>query len=539
VLVAAGVAVVTVAGSYAMGRHAWHQPAPPLTRLGPAGYLLAVAACAALAWRRMYPTAVLLVVFGLVLGYNQAGYPPGAIYLPLIVAFCTAIFSGDRRVGYCVLAIGYLISTCAGPLLHRNALPSAAQFGGLAAWLLVFAAVAELARIRARARRAETEEALAAEQARAEQARRQAGDERLRIAQDLHDILAHQLALITVQANVGLAMIEHEPSRAAGSLTAIKDAGNRALSELRTVLEALRTTGAVGGTPLPDGTGRLPGLVRPDGTRSADGTGSAHDGAAEESRKANCNGPAGVTGPAAPARHEAGALGGRNGALAAGRDRRGDTGAASAGHRGQPGQASVAAAAHSGSAGSPSPWQPSVAAAQAAAGVGDSRSAGPDRKGPAAQIDGVRPLPAQPYWPGALRPAPLVSRASDLAAVIGGTRAAGLTVRQQTAGAQRQLPAPLDQAAYRIVQESLTNAVRHGGPGTNVRLRIEYGPADMCILVEDDGAGTPGAGADAGSGNGLAGMRERAAALHGTLQAGPRPAGGFQVSARLPLGPAR
>ena len=469
VLIAAGLAVVTVAGSYAIGRHAGHQAGQPVARLGPAGYVLAVSACAALAWRRMYPTIVLLAVFGLVLGYNQAGYPPGAIYLPLIVAFCTAVFRGDRRVGYSVLATGYLISTVLGPLLHGQPLPGAAQFGGLAAWLLVFAAGAELARIRARARRAETEEAIAAEQARAEHARRQAGEERLRIAQDLHDILAHQLALITVQANVGLAMIEREPSRAAGSLTAIKDAGNRALCELRTVLEALRTPAVARAGDSPDGAGPRDGISSPDGPAVPD-------------RRDDLGRPDGDSSPdrtVAPDR-----------AL-----RRDENGPADA--------------------------------RLPLDGAGAVSPAGPSAAGPGG-----------PAGHAALRPAPLISRASDLAAVIGGTRAAGLAVRQEISGVQRPLPAPLDQAGYRIVQEALTNAVRHGGPGTLVRLRIEYGRADVRILVEDDGGGSPGAGAGAGSGNGLAGMRERAAALHGELQAGPRAAGGFLVSARLPLGAA-
>ncbi|HEY2552275.1 MAG TPA: histidine kinase [Streptosporangiaceae bacterium] len=490
-LLAAGLAVVTLTGSYASSRHGWGQHATPL---GTAGYLLALTSCGALAWRRLYPTVVLLIVFGSVLAYNQIGYPAGPIYLPLIVAFCTAILRGDRRVSYAVLAVGYLISTCAGPVLHGNRLPTAAQFGGLAAWLLVFAAAAELFRIRARARRAETEEAIAAEQARAEHARRQAGEERLRIAQDLHDILAHQLALITVQANVGLAMIEREPSKAAGSLTAIKDAGNRALSELRTVLDALRTTAG------PDG-GRSADLASPpEGGRPPADPGSP-DGseAAGPVSSAGAVSPAGTVSSAGRARRPAGqgSAGGGPGVIG--------TGAGSA--------------------------RVSASLADPAARHG--------RPAPAADGNGGQAQPGLPSWPGALRPAPLISRSSDLATVIGGTRAAGLTVRQETAGAQPPLPAPLDQGAYRIVQEALTNAVRHGGPGTRVRLRIEYGPADLRILVEDDGGGAPGAGTDAGSGNGLAGMRERAAALHGTLQAGPRPAGGFLVSARLPLGLAR
>jgi signal transduction histidine kinase len=129
---------------------------------------------------------------------------------------------------------------------------SAAVQLGLAAWLLGLAAAAEITRILARFRRAEADERAHAQEARRELAARRAGEQRLRIAQDLHDVLAHQLALITVQANVGLAMLEREPGRASDALSAIKDAGNSALGELPTVLGMLRTPdGAAPRGPVP------------------------------------------------------------------------------------------------------------------------------------------------------------------------------------------------------------------------------------------------------------------------------------------------
>ena len=132
------------------------------------------------------------------------------------------------------------------PEQGRELISPAARLA-LAAWLLVLAAAAEITRIRGRASRAEAERSAQAEEARLEHARRRAGEERLRIAQDLHDVLAHQLALITVQANAGLALLRsHQPDRAGESLTAIKDAGNSALGELRSALETLR---APGGAP--------------------------------------------------------------------------------------------------------------------------------------------------------------------------------------------------------------------------------------------------------------------------------------------------
>lgn len=103
----------------------------------------------------------------------------------------------------------------------------------------------------------------------------------------------------------------------------------------------------------------------------------------------------------------------------------------------------------------------------------------------------------------------------------------------QTEGDARPLPVAVDQAAFRIVQESLTNVTRHAGAAT-VRIAFTYGPIDLTIEVRDDGRGMPAQ--LAGSGNGIAGMRERALALGGDLRAEPRPGGGFVVRAHLPYG---
>jgi signal transduction histidine kinase len=88
-------------------------------------------------------------------------------------------------------------------------------------------------------------------------------------------------------------------------------------------------------------------------------------------------------------------------------------------------------------------------------------------------------------------------------------------------------------AAYRIVQESLTNALRHAG-ASSAAVTLSYADTDLRLEITDDGDGS-GDSASQGAGHGIAGMRERAAAARGTLEAGPRPGGGFRVSARLPL----
>jgi signal transduction histidine kinase len=130
----------------------------------------------------------------------------------------------------------------------------------------------------------------------------------------------------------------------------------------------------------------------------------------------------------------------------------------------------------------------------------------------------------------------------DLDALVSATAAADLDVRMEVTGEPRPVPAGLALTAFRIVQESLTNVRRHAGPAT-VAVRLDYGASDLTVKVEDDGRGPAapqsGNGASpAGGGRGLTGMRERAAAAGGDLEAGARAGGGFQVVARLPLDPA-
>ncbi|HWV85458.1 MAG TPA: ATP-binding protein, partial [Capillimicrobium sp.] len=102
-----------------------------------------------------------------------------------------------------------------------------------------------------------------------------------------------------------------------------------------------------------------------------------------------------------------------------------------------------------------------------------------------------------------------------------------------------RLPEVVEDSAYRIVQEALTNVLRHAGPA-RARIRVVYGERDLIVEVDDDGAGAPAAEPSAaGAGAGLVGMRERAAALGGEVDAGPRDdAPGFRVRARLPAGSA-
>jgi signal transduction histidine kinase len=127
-------------------------------------------------------------------------------------------------------------------------------------------------------------------------------------------------------------------------------------------------------------------------------------------------------------------------------------------------------------------------------------------------------------------PAPGLARIDNL---VSRAEAAGLRVRVEVDGSPRPLPAGLDLAAFRIAQEALTNVARHA-TATTTTVRLVYGLDELVLQVDDDGRG-PAAPGTTGTGTGIIGMRERAVALGGQLEAGPRADGGFRVRARLPL----
>jgi signal transduction histidine kinase len=330
---------------------------------------LIVAAAGALAARRRYPVAVLWGVFGATIVYFTAGYANGPIWLTLIAAYVTAVLRGHRTAAAIVAVIGFLVFPWLDYLIRDGDAPALTTLAGLAAWLLVLLGVAEFVRIR-RERVAETA------RIREEEALRQASEERLRIARELHDALGHHLSLINVQSGVALHLNEELPEQARSSLSAIKQASKEALSELRSVLDILRQEGE-----------RAP-----------------------------------------------------------------------------------------------------------------------------------------------LSPTSTLARLDDLVSQAG---AAGLEVRTETDGNVRRVPFGVDVAAFRIVQEALTNVTRHAGEAT-ATVRISYGERDLTVQIDDDGR-TPSSHGTMGSGKGIVGMRERVGALGGELEAGSRPGGGFRVRARLPL----
>jgi signal transduction histidine kinase len=120
---------------------------------------------------------------------------------------------------------------------------------------------------------------------------------------------------------------------------------------------------------------------------------------------------------------------------------------------------------------------------------------------------------------------------ADLGELLDSMRSTGLAVEAVVEGSPRPLPPGVDLSAYRIVQEALTNALRHAG-GASARVVVRYEPDALELEIADDGPGPPDGSAPGG--HGLIGMRERAQLFGGEFEAGPRPGGGFIVRARLP-----
>ncbi len=227
VALAALAAVVQIGGTTLTARH--HAP---VRTLDVYGYLLLAAGPAALLARRSQPVPVLMLAFATTLGYVLLGYPGGPIWMTLIVAFGTALMTGHRITAYGSLLAGYLGFLWLPVLTAAEPPPSAWAALGLAAWFLVLLAGAELIRNRR-----------AFARARYEAARRQASEERLGIARDLHDVVAHSLSLINVQAGVALELMDQRPEQVRTALSAIKHASREALVDVQSVLDSLRRPG--------------------------------------------------------------------------------------------------------------------------------------------------------------------------------------------------------------------------------------------------------------------------------------------------------
>jgi signal transduction histidine kinase len=330
-----------------------------------------------LAARRRFPLAVLATIVASGLAFTALDLPPDILWVAIPVAVYSVAAYDDRWVslaGLVVAEVGSVANQLTpgrfqAPTVVGNALFIAA------AWLLGhFVGVRRIYVLQLEERTAELE------QAREELARRAVTEERLRLARELHDVVAHAMSVIAVQSGVGAHVADTQPEEAAKALVTIEATSRTALTELR----------------------RLLGVLRQDSEPQGD----------------------------------------------------------------------------------------------------------------------LTPVPGL----------------ADLEVLLAEVAKAGLAVKLQVNGTRPQVPAGVDQSAYRIVQEALTNVVKHAGPA-RAQVTIRYRDQDVMVEVTDDGrgVGAPAGDGRAGSGHGLIGMRERVAAFGGDLEVGPRPGGGFRVAARLPL----
>jgi len=197
--------------------------------------ILVLAGPAALAQRDRRPLLAVAVAMGAADVYIGLGYPYGPIFLSVVVALFSAVQSGHRRATWWLALAGFggfVVATLLDPRGHAVG-EDAMHLTLVAGWLIVVLAVSEVVRVRrdqiAERRRAGEDER-----------QRQISEQRLRLAQDLHDVLAHNISLINVQASVALHLLDEEPDRARPALTNIKEASRTALHELRTALDILR-----------------------------------------------------------------------------------------------------------------------------------------------------------------------------------------------------------------------------------------------------------------------------------------------------------
>ena len=313
-----------------------------------------------------WPRQVLGFVVAITVTYLLRDYAYGPVFASLAIATVATVVRGHRVTAW--LGLGTVVVSVVAiqrPLYDREW--SWSLLSGITAWSLLVLAISEVIRVR-------RERFAAARQARAESSRRQANEERLQIARELHDVVAHHISLINVQAGVALHIVDRKPEQAQTALEAIKDASKDALVELRSLVGILR------------------------------------------------------------------------------------------------------------------------------------------------DVDEQAPR----------RPTGSLASLDDLVERSGH---AGLQVHKTVNGDVRPLPSSVELAALRIVQEAITNVVRHAG-ATQADIELTYGGDALTVTVEDDGRGLVQADAD---GTGIVGMRERAETLGGTLEVGRGRTGGTRVHASLPL----
>ena len=220
-------AIVQLGGTFGASRGQ-----PERRALDALAILLVLTGPVAIVWLRRYPVQVLWLVASATLVYLLRGYPFGPVVLSLVVCLLTAVVRGHRTAAWLAAALVYVGHLALRPLVGDEDW-SWGEALGVGAWTLVILGVGEIARVR-------RERAAAARQAVAETERRQVNEERLLIAHELHDTVAHHMSLINVQAGVALHLVDRRPEQAQTALTVIKDASKEALAELRALVGVLR-----------------------------------------------------------------------------------------------------------------------------------------------------------------------------------------------------------------------------------------------------------------------------------------------------------
>jgi signal transduction histidine kinase len=231
--IAIALAVVAVELGIGGAAFSWHQHHQVVYSPSWTGHRLLALSGLALIWRRRFPAVVLAVVLAASLAEGALGTSG---WLALIIAFISADVAGRRAAAIASLVIGYTVSFWPPWLIGTPGHASLAIGLGIGAWLITLLAVAELIRMRG-------QRAVTAARSREYQLQRRASEERVRIARDLHDVLAHNISVINVQANTALHLMDRQPDRAREALTSIHEVSKQALAELRTVLGVLRADG--------------------------------------------------------------------------------------------------------------------------------------------------------------------------------------------------------------------------------------------------------------------------------------------------------
>lgn len=237
--------VTNIAGVLAINQH------EPADGPDPLALLLLVLGPACLLWRRTFPTLVLAGCVAATWTYVFLSPSGGPVYLPMIVALVSAITHGARVAAYAVAA-GTLAVRLLPLVLPGVDGPSLASTSGLAAWLAFLLALGELLRHRRALADSRHQRLLARLDAQADQIRREAAEQRLSLARDLHDVLGHQLAVINIQAKAGLQLRASGKPGVAEALEAIQEASSQALEDVQAFLDSLRKPGELASqTPSP------------------------------------------------------------------------------------------------------------------------------------------------------------------------------------------------------------------------------------------------------------------------------------------------